>query len=129
MENLQEGEKMEFVIIALFVISVVLLGVSFSQRDHYKELEQEVEQLSVSAMQEIYKMKKKMRVFEEELLQSDSGSFSQHTQPVLHFDYYTKTKILTKYEQGMSISDIAKSENVTAEEVKLMIEQNKRDLS
>ncbi|WP_243386322.1 hypothetical protein [Bacillus kexueae] len=120
---------MGYVIIALFVLSIALLGLSFSQRDHYKELEQEVEQLSISAMQEIYKMKKKMRVFEEELLQSETSQFSQNTQPVLHFDYYTKKQILTKYEQGMSISDIAKSENATTEEVTFIIEQNKRELS
>jgi len=117
---------MEFVIIILFLISTVLIGISFSQRDHYKELEQEVEHLSVSAMQEIYKMKKKMRVFEEELLQG--GSYSQNTQPIPNFDYYTKNKILTKYEKGMSISQIAKSENATAEEVRLIIEQSKREI-
>lgn len=120
---------MEFVIVLLFLISIILLGISFTGRDHFKELEQEVEHLSVSAMQEIYKIKKKMRVFEEELLQSGNGSISQNTQPIIHFDYYTKNQILTKYKQGMSITDIAKSENVTAEEVKLIIEQNKRELS
>ncbi|ASS91916.1 MAG: hypothetical protein C6W58_07040 [Bacillaceae bacterium] len=121
---------MEIVIIILFLVSIALLGIAYTQRDDIKELEQEVEHLSVSAMQEIYKMKKKMRVLEEELLQgTNTKPVSQDTQSVIHFDYYTKNKILSKYQQGMSIAEIAKSENATTDEVKLIIEQNKRELS
>lgn len=50
---------MEIMIIALFAVSILLIGVSFFQRDSVKDIEQEVEHLSVSSMQEIYKLKKK----------------------------------------------------------------------
>ena len=60
---------MEIAIIALFIVSIALIAFSYSQRDPMKDVEQELETLQLSAMQEIYKLKKKMTVLEEELCQ------------------------------------------------------------
>ncbi|MDR4281823.1 hypothetical protein FO523_22510, partial [Bacillus subtilis KCTC 1028 = ATCC 6051a] len=62
---------MEIAIIGLLVVSIVLIAFSYFQREPIKEVEQELETLQLSAMQEIYKLKKKMKVLEEELLETN----------------------------------------------------------
>ncbi|MBD1378892.1 hypothetical protein [Metabacillus arenae] len=116
---------MEFVIAALFLISIVLIGLSFFQRDSFKELEQDVDTLQLSAMQEIYKLKKKVRVLEEELLPSEVVISNTKS----NIDQHTVRQILSKYENGMSVDAIAKAEHVTKEEVNMIIKQNERVLT
>lgn len=114
-------------IIILFIISIVLIGISFFQRDNVKELEQELDHLQLSAMQEIYKLKKKMRVVEEELLQNDTPlkddtkSFSN--------DELNTPRILTKYRQGMSLEALALSEGTSVEEIRSIVDKNERVLT
>ncbi|BBP90725.1 hypothetical protein BsIDN1_43430 [Bacillus safensis] len=50
---------MEIAIIGLLVVSIVLIAFSYFQREPIKEVEQELETLQLSAMQEIYKLKKR----------------------------------------------------------------------
>ncbi|MCV9884853.1 hypothetical protein [Metabacillus halosaccharovorans] len=119
---------MTIMIIILFIISIALIGVSFFQRDNVKELEQELDHLQLSAMQEIYKLKKKMRIVEEELLQNDAPLKEQNSS-IQEEEKGNPTRILAKYRQGMSIEAIALSEATTVEEVKLIVEQNERVLT
>jgi len=56
------------VIITIIVIAVVLFILSFFMDDKIAQLESEVEQLSITTMQETYQLKKKVKVLEEELL-------------------------------------------------------------
>ncbi len=117
---------MTIMIIILFIISIALIGISFFQRDNVKELEQELDHLQLSAMQEIYKLKKKMRIVEEELLQNDAPLKEQSNQDE---EKGNTKRILAKYRQGMSIEAIALSEATSVEEVRLIVEQNERVLT
>lgn len=63
---------LETAIIGLFSFSIVLLVLSFFKKDKYKELESQIETLTMTVMQENYQLKKKMKVLEEELLGNDS---------------------------------------------------------
>ncbi|MFC0270004.1 hypothetical protein ACFFIX_00835 [Metabacillus herbersteinensis] len=119
---------MGIVIIILFIISIALIGISFFQRDNVKELEQELDHLQLSAMQEIYKLKKKMRVLEEELLQNDVLG-NQNSTTVDEPEMLNKSRVISKYKQGMSMDAIALSENVKLEEVKSIVERNERVLT
>jgi predicted Holliday junction resolvase-like endonuclease len=56
------------VIITIIVIAVVLFILSFFMDDKIAQLESEVEQLSITTMQETYQLRKKVKVLEEELL-------------------------------------------------------------
>lgn len=49
---------MIFAIVAVIVIAVVLLILSFFMNDKFDELESELEQISISTMQDNYQMKK-----------------------------------------------------------------------
>ncbi|MBD8069147.1 hypothetical protein [Bacillus sp. PS06] len=68
---------MEFAIVGLLALSIVLLLLSFFKRDSINELQEQVEELSMSHIQETYQLKKKISVLEEELLMSESTPFIQ----------------------------------------------------
>ncbi|HHY73011.1 MAG TPA: hypothetical protein GX497_07280 [Bacillus bacterium] len=63
---------LDMTIIGLFSISIILFILSFLKKDKYKELESQVENLTMTVMQENYQLKKKMKVLEEELLGNES---------------------------------------------------------
>lgn len=116
---------MTIVIIILFIVSIVLIGISYLQRDNVKELEQELDHLQLSAMQEIYKLKKKMRIVEEELLHHDT-SFKEQATISNEDDKVNTSRILAKYRQGMSLEALALSEGMTVEEIRSIVGQNAR---
>ncbi|SES83810.1 hypothetical protein SAMN05216389_102404 [Oceanobacillus limi] len=62
---------MIFAGITIVVISVALFILSFFLTDKFEKLENELEQLSISTMQETYQLKKKVKILEEELLAED----------------------------------------------------------
>lgn len=69
---------MMFAIITIIVIAVVLLVLSFFMNDKFDELESELEQFSISTMQDNYQMKKKIKILEEELLTDDFSNDNLH---------------------------------------------------
>jgi hypothetical protein len=115
---------MEIIIIALFVVSILLIGISFFQRDQVKDIEQELDHLSVSSMQEIYKLKKKVRVLEEEILQNDLEISEDDS-----IDAQTLQRIVMKHNQGLSNEAIARSEYLSEEEIASILKQNERVLT
>ncbi|WP_246945892.1 hypothetical protein [Bacillus pinisoli] len=60
-----------YVLIGLFSFSILLFILSLFKRDKVKDLEEQVEQLSLTIMQENYQMKKRIKILEEELLFHD----------------------------------------------------------
>ncbi|MGM7721120.1 hypothetical protein [uncultured Metabacillus sp.] len=119
---------MTVMIIILFIISIALIGISFFQRDNVKELEQELDHLQMSSMQEIYKLKKKMRVLEEELLQNDTP-LKEDPKSASEDNQLNTSRILAKYRQGMSIEAIALSEGTSVKEIRTIVEKNERVLT
>jgi ribosome-interacting GTPase 1 len=115
----------EIAIAVLFISSIVLIALSYFQRDSIKDVEQELESLQLSAMQEIYKLKKKMTVLEEELLDTSTVSSNAKLE---HIDQHTIKQILSKYSNGMSAEAISKAEHVSVEDVRAIIKDNERVL-
>ncbi|AIF43419.1 hypothetical protein [Virgibacillus sp. SK37] len=62
---------MLFAIISIIGIGLVLFILSFFMNDKFQELENQLEQFSMSTMQDTYQMKKKIKILEEELLTED----------------------------------------------------------
>lgn len=62
---------MGYVILILIVVGLFTLLLSFFKQDRIKQLEDQVEGTSITMMQELYKVKKKLRVLEEEILIED----------------------------------------------------------
>ncbi|WP_010632189.1 hypothetical protein [Sporolactobacillus vineae] len=66
---------MGFVILILLIIGLVALAVSFYKQDSVKQMENQLEENSITMMQELYKVKKKIRVLEEEVMIGDRDNF------------------------------------------------------
>lgn len=62
---------MLYAIIAVLITAVILFILSYFMNDRFEQLENQVEQLSISTMQDTYQIKKKIKVLEEELLTDD----------------------------------------------------------
>ncbi|RKQ37797.1 hypothetical protein [Oceanobacillus halophilus] len=62
---------MLYAAIAIVLVGVVLFALSFFMNDRLEDLESQVEQLSITTMQDTYQMKKKIKVLEEELVPDD----------------------------------------------------------
>lgn len=114
---------MEIAIIGLLVVSIVLIAFSYFQREPIKEVEKDLETLQLSAMQEIYKLKKKMKVLEEELLETNIV-VRKHSE----IDSSIARQIISKHQNGMSPEAIARAEHVSVEDVNMIIKDNEKVL-
>ncbi|RLL48072.1 hypothetical protein D8M04_02015 [Oceanobacillus piezotolerans] len=59
---------MIYAVIAILIVAVALFILSYFVNDKFEDLESQVEQLSITTMQDTYQMKKKIKILEEELL-------------------------------------------------------------
>ena len=77
---------MEIVIISLFSLAIILLIISLFKKDKIAKLEEELEQVTLTHMQDIYQLKKKVNILEEELLIQDEPIHYSPTSynPLLH---------------------------------------------
>ncbi|MDM5313345.1 hypothetical protein [Peribacillus frigoritolerans] len=57
---------METLIVLLFSLAIVLLIISFFGKDKVAKLEEDLEQMTLTYMQDIYQLKKKVKILEEE---------------------------------------------------------------
>ncbi|WP_339228126.1 hypothetical protein NSQ77_21400 [Oceanobacillus sp. FSL K6-2867] len=58
-------------IISIIIVAVVLFVLSYFMNDKFEELETQLEQLSITTMQDTYQMKKQIKILEEELMPAD----------------------------------------------------------
>ncbi|MCL1630386.1 hypothetical protein M3N64_00245 [Sporolactobacillus sp. CPB3-1] len=59
---------MGLVILILMIVGLIALAFSYSKQDSIKQVEGQLEENSITMMQELYKVKKKIRVLEEEIM-------------------------------------------------------------
>lgn len=69
---------MIYAIASIITIAVVLLILSLFMNDRFDDVESQVEQLSVTTMQDTHQLKKKVKVLEEELLTDDALNNNIH---------------------------------------------------
>ncbi|GGH79766.1 putative Holliday junction resolvase-like endonuclease [Pullulanibacillus pueri] len=62
---------MGYILLVLVIIGLIVLVLSFFKQDSIKQLEDQIEGTSITMMQELYKVKKKVRVLEEEMMIED----------------------------------------------------------
>lgn len=116
---------MEYLLIGLFTFSIILLLISFFKKDHVK-LEEEMEQMAITHMQEMYQIKKKIKILEEELLIQETPSsyaVQQPTNTVLQINEILKSQVLSLYHQGLSLEQIAKQSTLSMDTVITVIEE------
>ncbi|WP_405101182.1 hypothetical protein [Oceanobacillus sp. FSL H7-0719] len=60
-------------IITILAIGVILFVLSYFMNDRLEEVENQLEQFSITTMQDSYQMKKKIKILEEELLPENTS--------------------------------------------------------
>lgn len=118
------SDSMEYAIIILLAIAILLFVVSFYGKDRVKMVQEEIDQLSLSMVQETYLLKKKIKILEEELLTNDIDHESGPSQTSVMS--LSNSTILSLYDSGLSYEEIGKKTNVAVEEVQLILEQAKK---
>ncbi|MBM7569663.1 hypothetical protein [Aquibacillus albus] len=116
---------MIYAIICLFTTSILLLFLSFFMKDRFKSIEDQLEQVSISTLQETYQLQKKVKILEEELLSDDITHFK--SQPLEGNKTPLMKKIIRMHIDGLSIQDIAKETKLSEYDVHSIINQNKLD--
>jgi hypothetical protein len=58
----------EIAILSFLILGVIVFVASFFQKDRIAEVENQVENSSITLMQELYKVKKKLKHLEEEIM-------------------------------------------------------------
>ncbi len=106
---------MEFTIIALFSVSILLFVLSYFKKDRNKEVEQQIENFSITLMQEIYRLKKKIKALEEEILIGQDERYYSNT--TSNSQIVDRDKILSLYETGHTIEEIEEITGLTEEKI------------
>lgn len=72
------GFTLEITIMLLLIAAILILLLSFVKKDPVKNVEKQLENFSISLMQEILKLKNKIAVLEEELMLTSDNNHSEN---------------------------------------------------
>lgn len=116
---------MEIIIISLFSFAIILLIISLFKKDKMAKLEEELEQVTLTHMQDIYQLKKKVNILEEELLIQDEPSRYSPTPsqtlksvtPSIAINEILKNQVLALHRQGRTLEQIEKQSTLTKEQI------------
>ncbi|WP_077621500.1 hypothetical protein [Sediminibacillus massiliensis] len=112
---------MVYAFITLLIISIVLFLMSFFMNDRFKNIENQLEQFSITSMQESYQLKKKIKILEEELLTEDlTDGFPSSTTSQIPPMYQ---RIHSLYAQGSDVSEISRKTSLKENDVHAIISQ------
>jgi hypothetical protein len=111
---------MSYLVIGLLSLSIFLFIVSFFLRDRYKDLEKEIEDVSMNYLQENYQLKKRMKILEEELMLDGQQPIRKVKQPARVHEV-VKNQVIALYNQGIAIEQIAKQSALSNTEVQQII--------
>lgn len=109
---------MEIVMLSLFILAIILLVISFFKKDKVAKLEEELEQITLSHMQDIYQLKKKVSILEEEfIIQEQPRYYSSPTSQPVVINEIIKNQVLALHRQGCSLDQIEKQSTLTKEQI------------
>lgn len=109
---------MEMTILVLLIIACLLFILSFFRKDRTAILEKQLEDLSMTYMQEMYQLKKKIRLLEDELLlSSEQSPFQKRLNP----QQQLVDEIISYYNDGDDLETIAKKTGLTRSEVEHLL--------
>ena len=123
---------MDFIIIALLIISILLLVFSFFKKDRITELEKNIEEVSIKHIQDLYQLKKKISVLEEELLIQETRSgpitkkkVTEDNKNPSKISKILNNQVLSLYQQGLSIEEIAQRSTLSQGEIFTLLQNSK----
>ncbi|WML54068.1 hypothetical protein RCG17_05210 [Neobacillus sp. PS3-12] len=113
---------MGIIMMVLLGLSLLLLLISFFQKDPYKELKEELDQLTLQHVQEIYQMKQRLRILEEELLVSEDH-FTTVSNDTRDIHEIIKNQVFSLAQQGKTIEQIASQSSLSKKDVYSILEE------
>ncbi|WP_445490418.1 hypothetical protein [Niallia sp. 03133] len=122
---------MFILMICLLCFSIFLFLFSFFAKDPYKILQDDLDQLSIQNYQELYKVKKKLKLLEEELLLDEIDMHTPSMQSTT-FDSFQNSKdihaiiknqVWSLASQGVPINNIAKQSSLSILEVQEILKE------
>ncbi|MFZ4452027.1 hypothetical protein, partial [Salibacterium aidingense] len=111
---------MEWLILVFILISILLFGLSFFAKDKQKEMKEELDHLSLQVMGDLYQVKKRLRVVEEEML-TVSDPPTSSTRPQANDELVKEAYQL--FQQNNSIEETAETMELKKDEVKYLLAQ------
>lgn len=117
------GGLVEILIIILLCIAILLFLVSFLKKDSLTNIENTIDELSLQHVQDVYQLKKRIRILEEELLSVDNWDVLKSNQPDssiktnIPVNAILKNQVLALYQQGISIDDISKRSTLQQQDI------------
>jgi hypothetical protein len=112
---------LEVLLISLMGFSILLFFLSFFQKDRYSALEKEVEDLSMTMLQENYQMKKRLKVLEEELMMDGDSSMKSLSSVRKPIHEVVRNQVIALYQQGIPLDQIAKQSALAKSDVQHII--------
>ncbi|MDU1845189.1 MULTISPECIES: hypothetical protein [Niallia] len=112
----------------------MLLILSFFLRDPIKDLREEIDQLSIQQVQEMYKIKKKLKVLEEELMIGEENfafkpssaikeSKSDQAENIQPIHAIIKNQVWTLAASGVPVDQIANQSSLSITQVQQIINE------
>lgn len=109
--------------ISLIIIAVAVIVISFFVDDKFADLEKEMEQLSFDVVQDKYKLERKMKVLEEELL---GGSTPIHKtkakKQASHQNVSEEDVAISLYKKGYTPSQISQFTSTSMDKVEQILQ-------
>ncbi|MFA9455801.1 hypothetical protein ACERJO_03410 [Halalkalibacter sp. AB-rgal2] len=110
----------EIMIIALFSCSFLLFILSFMKKDRTVELEQQIEELSIRHMQELYKLKKRVDELESQTrLNEQQSAFVQKAKS--SSQQQLLREVIGLFNQELELESIAEETGLTVIEVERLL--------
>lgn len=112
--------------LGLLIFSILLFVVSLFLKDPYKEIKNELDQISMQQIQELYQIKRKIKILEEELLIDDVDyQLAIKQPPTIKKEIHAiiKNQVWSLSQQGVSVDQIAKQASLSKEDVQQIIHE------
>ncbi len=116
----QQKVMVEMMIIVLFSCSFLLFILSFIKKDRTVELEQQIEELSIRHMQELYKLKKRVDELESQTrLNEQQSAFVQKAKS--SSQQQLLREVIGLFNQDLELESIAEETGLTVIEVERLL--------
>ncbi|WP_404458605.1 hypothetical protein [Sutcliffiella horikoshii] len=109
--------------ISLIIIAVAVIVISFFVDDKFADLEKEMEQLSFDVVQDKYKLERKMKVLEEELLGGTTPLHKVKTKrQASHQNVSEEDVAISLYQKGYTPSQISQFTSTSMDKVEQILQ-------
>ena len=109
--------------ISLIIIAVAVIVISFFVDDKFADLEKEMEQLSFDVVQDKYKLERKMKVLEEELLGGTTPIHKVKTKrQTSHQNVSEEDVAISLYQKGYTPSQISQFTSTSMDKVEQILQ-------